>query len=335
MPIWTIRIFFWILCSLGGYALSQVQPEHVARGWIGTLIGFGFGGFLIALDEMLKGFSIRAFSTATFGLVLGTMLAWVVDHSGLFVYTDEKVRWMISLGMFLGFGYIGIILAIRSNKEDFSLIIPYVRLSREGDIKHLIVLDTSVIIDGRIAELVEQNFLEGTVVVPRFVLKELQNIADSSDNIRCERGKRGLEILARIQKNKRLDVKIHEGDFPDENSVDMKLVRLCSAIKGKLFTNDQNLGKIAELQSIPHVNLHALASALKPVLIQGDIINLKIVREGRDKGQGVGYMPDGTMVVVNQGHYLVGQQMDVQVTSLVQTGAGVIIFAELKHSTTP
>lgn len=335
MPIWTIRIFFWILCSLGGYALSQVQPERVSQGWLGIIIGFGFGGLLIALDEMLKGFSIRAFSTATFGLILGIIMAWVIDHSGLFAYTDEKVRWMISLTMFLGFGYIGIILAVRSNKEDFSLIIPYVRLSREGDIKHLIVLDTSVIIDGRIAELVEQNFLEGTVVVPRFVLKELQAIADSSDNIRCERGKRGLEILARIQKNKRLEVKIHEGDFPDETSVDMKLVRLCSAIRGKLFTNDSNLGKIAELQSIPHVNLHALVASLKPILIQGDLVNLKIVREGRDKGQGIGYMPDGTMVVVNQGHYLVGQQIEVQVTSLVQTGAGVMIFAELRHNSSP
>jgi len=191
-------------------------------------------------------------------------------------------------------------------------------------------LDTSVIIDGRVAEVLESNLIEGTVVIPRFVLKELQDIADSSDSMRRARGRRGLDTLSRIRKLSRPEIKIHDGDFPEESTVDAKLIKLSHAVGAKLFTNDFNLGKVAELQAVPHLNLNVLASALKPVLLPGETINLKIAREGKDKGQGVGYMNDGTMVVVNHASALVGQSINVQVQSLLQTGAGVIVFAELQ-----
>jgi uncharacterized protein YacL len=187
-----------------------------------------------------------------------------------------------------------------------------------------------VIIDGRIADLLETNFLEGVIVVPRFVLKELQQIADSPDPIRRARGRHGLETLSRIQRHHRNEVKIHEGDIPEETAVDAKLVRLSRALGAKLFTNDFNLGKIAELQSVPFVNLNEVSKALKAVVLPGETLPLKIVREGKDKGQGVGYLHDGTMVVVNQGQSWIGQQVEIQVQSLLQTGAGVIIFAEVK-----
>jgi uncharacterized protein YacL len=280
---------------------------------------------------MLKGFSLRAFSAATFGLVLGTIIAWMVDRSGLFVYVDEEpTRWIIRLSLFLAFGYIGMVLAMRSNKEDFSLIIPYVRFASQNKPDNLLLLDTSVIIDGRIADVIDANFLEGTIVVPRFVLKELQQIADSSDPIRRARGRRGLETLSRIQRNRRNEVKIHEGDIPEETAVDAKLVRLARAMGAKLFTNDFNLSKVAELQGVPYANLNELAKSLKAVVLPGESLNLKIVREGKDKGQGVGYLNDGTMIVVNHGQNWVGQQVEVQVQSLLQTGAGVIVFAEVK-----
>jgi len=330
MAVWVLRILFLILATLGGYAISQVRPELIETGLWGALAGFGFGFLLIGVDELVKGFSLRAFSAASFGLLLGALIALLIDKSDLFRFADESVRWLIRLCSFLGFGYIGMILAMRSNKEDFYLIIPFVRFASQSKSENLFVLDTSAIIDGRVADLIEGNFLEGTIVVPRFVLNELHHIADSPDAIRRARGRRGLEMLSRIQRSTRIEVKIHEADFSEESEVDAKLVRLTRALGAKLFTNDYNLGKIAELQSVPFVNIHELARSMKPAILPGETFGLKIVREGRDKGQGVGYLNDGTMVVVNNAHNFIGQQIDVQVHSLVQTGAGVLVFAEVK-----
>jgi uncharacterized protein YacL len=299
------------------------------------VVGFGFGWVMIAIDVLLQGFSLRGFSATTFGLLRGSVVALLIDHSGLFDKADEVTRWLIRLGLFLSFGYIGIVLAMRSNKEDFSLIIPYVRFAPQNKPDNLLLLDTSTIIDGRIADLIEANFIEGLIVVPRFVLKELQQIADSGDPLKRARGRRGLEMLNRIQRNTRNEVKIHEGDFPDEKEVDAKLVRLARNLRAKLYTNDYNLGKIAELQSVNHVNLHDLAKSMRAVLLPGETLSLRIVREGKDKGQGVGYLPDGTMVVVNHAQPFVGHQVDAEVQTLHQTGAGIIIFAEMKQATEP
>jgi len=263
--------------------------------------------------------------------LLGLAVASLVDHSGLFENTEEKVRWVVRLGLFLGFGYIGIVLAMRSNKEDFSLIIPYVRFSPQSKPDSLLLLDTSVIIDGRIADLIESHFVEGLVVVPRFVLLELQQIADSADDIKRARGRRGFEMLNRMQHNPKLEVRIHDGDFPEEKGVDAKLVRLARNLNAKLFTNDYNLTKMAGLQSVSCVNLNELARYLKVEMIPGEIVQLKIVREGREKGQGIGYLPDGTMVVVSNGQALVGSSAEVTIKSTVQTGAGVLVFGEAQN----
>src|SRR6266704_1803986 len=193
MSLWVIRIFFLLLCTLAGYAVSQSRPEIINSGIYGVMIGFGLGGVLIAIDHMLKGFSLRAFSAATFGLLLGTVIAELIDHNELFIFgADEKTRWLIRLGLFLAFGYLGMVLAMRSKQEDFSLIIPYVRFKSQSRPENIMLLDTSAIIDGRVADLIESKFLEGTVVIPKFVLTELQQIADSPDATKRARGRRGL-----------------------------------------------------------------------------------------------------------------------------------------------
>ncbi len=320
---------------MGGFAVSQVRPEFVGGsqgGLIGMIIGFGFGGLMIAVDEMLKGFSLRAFSATTFGLLLGIVVAVLIDRSGLFDKVDENTRLLVRLCLFLSFSYIGMVLAMRSNKEDFSLIIPYVRFAPRNKPDNLLLLDTSVIIDGRIADLVQANFVEGIIVVPRFVLNELQKVADSGDPIKRARGRRGLEMLNAIQRNPRNEVKIHDGDFPEEKEVDAKLIRLARNLGAKLYTNDYNLSKIAELQNVNFVNMHDVARSLRTVLLPGELLTLRIVREGKDKGQGIGYLPDGTMVVVNNGQPHVGKQVLVHVQSSLQTGAGIIVFADVRQT---
>jgi len=332
--IWVVRILFLGLCTLAGLALGQVRPDLVGgneSGVLGMVIGFGFGGLLIGLDELLKGFSLRAFSAITFGLLLGIIVAQLIDHSGLFDRASDDTRWLVRLALFLGFSYIGMLLAMRSNKEDFSLIIPYVRFSRRRDKPdNLVLLDTSAVIDGRVVDLIEGNFIEGIIVVPRFVLKELQQVADSHDATKRARGRRGLELLQRIQANQQNEVKIHDGDFPEETDVDAKLVRLARNLDARLVTNDHNLGKVAVLQNVTCINLHELARMLKPVLLPGDFLTLKVVREGKDRGQGLAYLPDGTMVVVNNAQAQIGQQVEAQVQTVLQTGAGVIVFADLR-----
>jgi len=332
MTLWVVRILFLGLCTLAGYAVSQYRPEIINGGVYGVMIGFGLGGLLIAIDHMLKGFSLRAFSAATFGMFLGTVLASMIDRNNLFVYTTNESRWLIRLGMFLAFGYLGMVLALRSNKDDFSFIIPYVRFKAQHEPENLLVLDTSVIIDGRILDLIEARFVDGIVVVPRFVLKELQNVADMSDPVRRARGRRGLEMLSRLQKNPKVHVRIHEADLPEEQEVDSKLVRLTRNLGARLFTTDYNLGKVAELQQVACVNIAELSNALRPMIVPGDILTLRLMREGKERDQALAYLNDGTMVVVNRAQPLIGQVVQVQVSSLRQTGAGVIIFAEVKDT---
>ena len=262
------------------------------------------------------------------------MVALLIDHSGLFGAPNDDTphRQIVRMAIFVGFGYIGMVLAMRSNKEDFSLIIPYIRFAPQNKPDNLLLLDTSVIVDGRIADLIEANFLEGLIVVPRFVLKELQQLADSNDAIKRARGRRGLEVLNRIQRNTRNEVKIHDGDFPDEKEVDAKLVRLARNLGAKLYTNDYNLGKIAELQR------GQLRQPARPgqVAAHGPVAGRNGQPAHCPRGQGQrarGWVtcPTARWWWSTTASLPWGSRSRCRSRAMLQTGAGVIVFADLKQ----
>ncbi|HHY05143.1 MAG TPA: TRAM domain-containing protein, partial [Thermoanaerobacterales bacterium] len=192
------------------------------------------------------------------------------------------------------------------------------------------ILDTSVIIDGRIADICKTGFIEGTLVIPNFVLEELRHIADSSDTLKRNRGRRGLDILNKIQKELNIDVDIYEGDFEDINEVDSKLVKLAQVLDGKIITNDFNLNKVAEFQNVQVLNINELSNAVKPVVLPGEEMVVQVIKDGKETGQGVAYLDDGTMIVVDGGKKHIGETIGVMVTSVLQTAAGRMIFARPK-----
>jgi uncharacterized protein YacL len=229
----------------------------------------------------------------------------------------------------LTFSYLGMVLALRG-KDEFNIVIPYVRLSRQDQSEELVILDTSVIIDGRILDICKTKFLEGRVSIPRFVLKELQQIADSTDPMKRQRGRRGLEILHTIKNEGGVEILIHEEDFPELNDVDAKLVKLAKLLSAKILTVDFNLNRVAGLQGVKVLNINELANALKPVVFPGEEMQIKLIKEGKEHNQAVGYLDDGTMVVVEDARRLIGQEIRVVVTSVLQTQAGRMIFTKIE-----
>jgi uncharacterized protein YacL len=216
-------------------------------------------------------------------------------------------------------------------KDEFNIIIPYVRLRRQDQMQEMTVLDTSVIIDGRILDIYKTNFLEGRLIIPRFVLRELQQIADSTDPMKRQRGRRGLEILHTFQKDAGQNITIHEEEFPEIGEVDAKLVRLAKALEAKILTVDFNLNRVAGIQGVKVLNINELANALKPVVFPGEHMQIKLIKEGKERNQAVGYLEDGTMVVVEDARRLLGQEVRVAVTSVLQTQAGRMIFTKIER----
>jgi uncharacterized protein YacL len=269
----------------------------------------------IPVDRLFWG-TAGALAGLLVGLALGTALAGLIPGGA------EVGRGL--LGPL--FAYVGLVVTLAKREELDGLsarLFPKAAVPRQGNK----ILDTSVIIDGRITDVCETGFLEGTLVVPQFVLRELQQIADSSDALKRNRGKRGFEVLQRLQRIPEVTVLVHDGDFPQVREVDRKLIELAKAMSGKVVTNDYNLNKVAELSGVEVLNINELANALKPVLLPGESIHLYVLKEGKEAGQGIAYLDDGTMVVIDHGKRLIGQTVDVTVTSVLQTTAGRMIFA--------
>lgn len=324
-----LRVLFVTFCAAVGSGVSSEAVDDPVRG---LLIGLVFGLALVLVDRLLKGFSLRAFSSATLGLLLGLFFANLLLASQVLRYQSEFVQWAARLIVYCTFGYLGTMLAMRSNRDEFSLIIPYVRFARETTQHEPLVIDTNIIIDGRIADLCATGFLSRALIVPRFVLAELQLLADARDNIKRERGRRGLEILQQLQRSREIDLTIHDGGDEDDLPVDERLVRLAKVLGARLLTNDLPLCQVARLQQVPCLNLTDLSRALRPVVVAGDELELNLVREGRDAHQAVGFLPDGTMIVVNQARPHLGRVVTVVISSALQTAGGRLVFAELKEN---
>ena len=332
MTIIFLRIFFTFLSVVVGYYVGMLLGDfNMAWGIGGAAAGF-FGAAIIILVEMVsKRFSVRNLSAAVFGLLFGFFMAWVLTGVIRLIPMSIQMFSSIQIILILIFCYLGMIIAMRG-KDEFNVIIPYVKFVRQDRNDDIILLDTSVIIDGRIADIFQTHFVEGRIVIPRFVLKELQHIADSEDALRRNRGRRGLDVLNKIQKNTALDVRIQEDDFPEIKEVDAKLVKLAKLIGAKVLTNDFNLNKVAEIQNVTVLNINELANSLRPVVLPGESMDVRISKEGKEHNQGIAYLDDGTMVVIDNSRQLIGQAVRVIVTSVLQTSAGRMIFAKLEDA---
>jgi uncharacterized protein YacL len=325
-----LRVLFVTFCAtMGAMASGAIQQNFLP----GLIIGAVLGLAIVLVDRLLKGFSLRAFSSATFGLLLGLFFANLLSASDVLHYQPETAQWVARLAVYCTFGYLGMMLAMRSNRDEFSLIIPYVRFARQAMQHEPLVIDTNIIIDGRICELCATGFISRSLVVPRFVLGELQTLADSRDPIKRERGKRGLDILNKMQKSRDIELTIHDSSDEPSNGaeVDARLVRTAKVLQARLLTNDGALSHIARLQQVQTLNLNDLTHALRPVLVVGDELELHLAKEGREQHQAVGYLADGTMIVVNHARGYVGKTRPVVVSSALQTSGGRLIFAELKN----
>jgi uncharacterized protein YacL len=339
MTLIVLRIFFMLLAIVAGGTVAAQISHHGA--WLGVpwavwgaLIGAGGGALVIAIDIGLKGFSLRGLTAATFGLAIGSLIAYLVGASGLFAAAEADIQQMIKIIAFVFFSYLGMVMALRG-KDEFNLLIPYVKFRRVEQPEQVYVVDTSALIDGRIADIATTGFLDGILVIPRFVLKELQQVADSSDPLKRSRGRRGLDILNRLQNTANIEVRIHEEDVAEHPDVDTKLVHLAKLLAAKVITTDYNLNKVAEIQHVKVLNVNDLAKSVRSMLLPGEDLSIGLVREGREPDQAVGYLPDGTMIVVNKARKLIGQQVPIIVTSSLQTSAGRMIFAELKAGAFP
>jgi len=291
-------------------------------------LGAVLGILAVFLEARLERASLKKLIGAVFGSILGVLVALMASHLLNLTLIEGKSLSFIQVALLMLLGYLGLILG--ANKGDL------LNLAALGGVfngerpvrKSFKILDTSVIIDGRIADVCETGFIDGTLVVPQFVLRELQLVADSSDSMKRNRGRRGLDILQRIQKMTTVTVQIVEDDFPQVRDVDMKLIELAKLYEGKIVTNDFNLNKVAQLQGLPVLNINDLANALKPVVLPGEIMRVFILKEGKEYNQGVAYLDDGTMVVVDNAKKMISKTVDIAVTSVLQTTAGKMIFGK-------
>lgn len=323
-----IRLAFVVLCAAAGWLVCYAVTDWDALRLRAVVIGTSIGLLVVLVDVMLKGFSLRGLSAITFGLGIGTVISYLVGVSPLFGMGDPEIIYLVRLGLFLICPYLAIVIALRG-KDEFNLVIPYVRFVSHDVEVPVVVVDTSVLIDGRIARVCEAGFLNAALVIPKFILRELQSVADSSDSHKQARGRRGLEVLNELRKIKHIDIRTPESEVTKREDVDAKLVFLAQSMRAKLLTTDYNLAKMAEFQGVPWLNLNALAKSLRPEVMLGEQVEVDLMKAGKEEDQAVGFLEDGSMVVVNAARRLIGQRVQAEVVSVLPTAGGKMIFARL------
>jgi uncharacterized protein YacL len=319
----------WFIVARAAFIAAMVAASVVfvpvpTNGWLNGAFGAAVGGVIVGFEAWLRRVSIYAVFGAVIGGVVGLLTAKLVAVTLFWTGADPRVTFLHA-AVALALAYVGVVIGARRGEwlEPARMAALFRGVGPSRSYK---VLDTSVIIDGRIADICETGVLDGTMVVPQFVLKELQLVADSSDTLKRNRGRRGLDILQKIQKMASVEVIVSDMDFPNVREVDLKLIELARALEGKIVTNDFNLNKVAQLRGIQVLNINELANALKPVVLPGEFMKVFILKEGKEYNQGVAYLDDGTMVVVDNARRLIGKTIDVVVTSVLQTTAGKMIF---------
>jgi len=326
-----VRLLFVIIVGITCYL---IRPFGLGHPW--DAVAGAFLGLAIVLFEWrLRHVSLKRLIGAAIGSILGIIGAYMFSLVIRNSLPDNQTRSFMQIMVMLLMAYVGLI--VGANKGDL------LNLSALGGVfggekqfkKSFKILDTSVIIDGRIADISETAFLDGIIVIPQFVLRELQLVADSADSLKRNRGRRGLDILQRLQKSAHLQIQIVEDDFPAVREVDLKLIELAKVYEAKIITNDFNLNKVAQLQGVDVLNINELANSLKPIVLPGEGMRVFILKEGKEYNQGVAYLDDGTMVVVDNARKMIGKTIDISVTSVLQTTAGKMIFGKWDERTAP
>jgi uncharacterized protein YacL len=323
------KIIFLGILGVVGYLIGFSVSGSPNVSVVGALWGIVIGIVILVVEFLIQKISARAMLGAILGGIFGISLSSLLMRSFAFTtFQQSSVAFYVYSSVVFVCGFVGIMVGVKRIQHlDMRSIRQF--FSERPATKNYKILDTSVIIDGRIADISETGFLEGILIIPQFILKELQHIADSSDPIKRNRGRRGLDILHKIQKRVDIQVEIHDRDFPKIKEIDGKLVELGKLLQAKLITNDFNLNKVAELQGVSVLNVNELANALKPVVLPGEVIEVQVLKEGKEYGQGIAYLDDGTMIVIDHAKKLIGKTVNIAVTSVLQTTAGRMIFGQL------
>jgi uncharacterized protein YacL len=332
MPLIILRIVFIIVAA--GLATLLVNDDNfeIERPWVVFVGVITIAAIVVGVDMLFRKKRLDAISAVYFGLIVGVFLTYVVSIAltPLLAGNPHVERIKLVLGMVLCYTCVSLLM---QTKDDFRFVIPYIEFAKEVKGLRPYLLDTSVVIDGRIADVVETSVFDNQLIMPRFILSELQNIADSGDKMRRARGRRGLDVLNRLRTSKSVEFKIYDRELPEmaNQPVDMKLVLLAKDLDGKVITGDYNLNKVARLHNVPVINLNDVANALKPIFLPGERIDAKVVKPGEEPGQGVGYLDDGTMIVIEGGRTHIGETVTLTVTSVLQTSAGRMIFGRFEQ----